>query len=83
MNRYYHLVSLEYKRTMAQTDIETLDLLPYREPDPETLRKIDSLFQKVNETESRNEIEKIIAQLYCLNHKLADYLAGEEFYLKD
>ena len=31
MNHYYHLISLEFGRAMAQTDIETLELLPIKE----------------------------------------------------
>jgi hypothetical protein len=80
MNRYYHLISLEYKRTMAQTDIETLELLPYREPDTKTLQKINSLYLNINELEAENEIERILASLYCLDKELLDYLAGDEFY---
>jgi len=82
MNRYYHLVSLEHNRTMAQTDIETLELLPYREPDPETLQKIDSLFKTINEKDSRNEAEKMLEQIYGLDNDLVNYLAGEELYPK-
>ena len=83
MNRYYHLISLEYKRTMAQTDIETLELLPYREPDAETLRRIDSLFPGISDTDSRNEVERILEHLYGLDNELINYLAGEEFYPRD
>jgi len=82
MNRYYHLISLERGRAMAQTDIETLDLLPYREPDPETLEKIDSLFPRIDEVDSRNEAERILEQLYGLNEDLTSYLAGEDLYPK-
>jgi hypothetical protein len=67
---------------MAQTDIETLELLPYREPDPKTLQQIDSLFLTIHKMESRNEAEKLIEQLYGLDEDLTNYLAGGELYPK-
>ncbi|BCT55303.1 Eco57I restriction-modification methylase domain-containing protein [Dehalococcoides mccartyi] len=80
MNRYYHLISLEYKRTMAQTDIETLELLPYREPDREILQRIDSLFLRIDDIDSQNEIERILERVYGLDQELVGYLTGEDFY---
>ena len=40
LNRYYHLISLERGRPMAQTDIETLELLPIADAVPETMVEI-------------------------------------------
>ncbi len=46
MNHYYHLISLELGRTLAQTDIETIEELP--------IKKID--FKNDNERKIYNEI---------------------------
>ena len=80
MNRYYHLVSLEKGRAMAQTDIETLDLLPYREARKDEIEEIESLVQNIGKNEVQQRLDAIIARLFGLNGELSAYLAQDEFY---
>jgi hypothetical protein len=47
MNHYYHLISLELGRTMAQTDIETIEKLPIRKASQITQRGIAKLVDKI------------------------------------
>jgi hypothetical protein len=80
MNRYYHLISLEYGRPLAQTDIETLELLPYRDPDEVTLAKVEALFPSIQDPAIREQVETLFEQLYSLDPELVRYLQGDEFY---
>lgn len=54
MNHYYHLISLELGRPMAQTDIETIEQLP--------IKKASKQLQKT--------IIKLVDQMLSLNEKL-------------
>jgi hypothetical protein len=83
MNRYYHLVSLELHRPMAQTDIETLELLPVRLPTVPVLRKLDELIERAEQTSVRPQIDKIIASVYSLPAHLSEYLAQDDLYPLD
>lgn len=47
MNQYYHLISLEFGRAMAQTDIETLELLPIKQSSKEQKDEIVELVNKI------------------------------------
>jgi hypothetical protein len=47
MNNYYHLISLEFGRAMAQTDIETLELLPIKQASQEQKNEIVVLVDKL------------------------------------
>jgi adenine-specific DNA-methyltransferase len=47
LNRYYHIVSLELGRAMAQTDIETLELLPVKQMDPQVRRDLIRLVDRM------------------------------------
>ena len=47
MNHYYHLISLELGRTMAQTDIETIEKLPIKKASQITQRGIAKLVDKI------------------------------------
>ncbi len=52
LNHYYHLVSLELGRALAQTDIETIDKLPIRRidfDDPADVARHDRLVASVEE----------------------------------
>ena len=80
MNRYYHLVSLENGRAMAQTDIETLDLLPYCKASKEDTKEIEALVQNIGKNGAQQKIDAIIARLFGLNGELSAYLAQDEFY---
>ncbi|MEI6390206.1 MAG: TaqI-like C-terminal specificity domain-containing protein [Verrucomicrobiota bacterium] len=80
MNRYYHLISLESGRAMAQTDIETLDLLPVREPPKQVLTQIDNLAQNIRRPESRNQIDSLLETLYELPPDLTRYLRQDSLY---
>lgn len=79
MRRYYHLISLEFGRTMAQTDIETLHLLPIREPSTEALAEITTLLRMPNDS-AIERINQIIENLYGLDERLRRYLHQSEFY---
>jgi len=80
MNRYYHLISLEYGRAMAQTDIETLELLPIREASPEKIERIEALVLRIDSREAQGEIEHIVEELYGLSPELIEYLRGDDPY---
>lgn len=47
LNYYYKLISLESNRVMAQTDIETIELLPIKKPTPDVQVKIVSIVNKI------------------------------------
>jgi type I restriction-modification system DNA methylase subunit len=47
INYYYHSVSLEYGRTMAQTDIETIEKLPITIPNVDIQEKLIKLVDKM------------------------------------
>ena len=80
MNRYYHLISLERGRPLAQTDIETLELLPIAEVAPETMDEIGSLVARVREPGSIDRVEELLAEAYGLGPDLRRYLAQDELY---
>ena len=78
MNHYYHLISLEFGRAMAQTDIETLELLPIKQASKEQkdeivelVDKLLTLHKKPIDKEIQAEIENVdkeidgkVCQLY-------------------
>jgi hypothetical protein len=80
MNRYYHLVSLERGRPMAQTDIETLELLPVRLPDAESCSRIQALMERSERGPLREALENEIALLYQLSPELQQYLKQDALY---
>ena len=80
LNRYYHLISLERGRPMAQTDIETLELLPIADTAPETMAEIDSLVAHIQEPGSRGRVEELLAEAYELGPDLRRYLAQDDLY---
>lgn len=47
MNHYYHLISLEFGRAMAQTDIETIEQLPIKQPSKGQQDEIVNLVNKI------------------------------------
>ena len=47
MNHYYHLISLELGRTMAQLDIETIEQLPIREATKQEQGELAALVDKM------------------------------------
>ena len=83
MNRYYHLVSLELHRAMAQTDIETLELLPVHLPNVTALQKIDELIERADHANVRLQIDKMIVSVYGLPANLSEYLAQDDLYPSD
>lgn len=60
MSSYYHLVSLELGRAMAQTDIETLEKLP--------IRRID--FSEPSEKNMNGKIIQLVDRMLTLNKSL-------------
>lgn len=65
MNHYYHLISLELGRAMAQTDIETIELLPIK---PATL-------------EGQQEFVILVDRMLDLNKQLSEISADFQHYL--
>ncbi len=65
MNHYYHLISLELGRAMAQTDIETIELLPIK---PATL-------------EVQQEFVILVDSMLDLNKQLSEIRADFQHYL--
>jgi hypothetical protein len=88
MNKYYKLISLEFGRTMAQTDIETLELLPIKIPSHDHQRQIVKLVQDViadynDDTKKKmllNQIEEKIAEIYAIDDDFKRYVNDEELY---
>ncbi len=80
MNRYYHLISLERGRAMAQTDIETLELLPMPQVAPSTIKCVESLVADIDCSGARDQIEETLVGAYGLTDELVAYLRGEELY---
>lgn len=64
---------------MAQTDIETLELLPLKEPSLEFVREVSSLVSRPC-PESVERINQMFEELYELDDELIAYLRQEEFY---
>lgn len=80
MNRYYHLISLERRRAMAQTDIETLELLPVRYPDADIVKTIETLVTSTRSSSRCDEMEEVLEALYELPASCREYLRQEELY---
>ncbi|MCL0105683.1 Eco57I restriction-modification methylase domain-containing protein [Thermodesulfovibrionales bacterium] len=57
LSYYYRLISLETGRTMAQTDIETLELLPIKIPSADIQNKIVYLVDKILAITSRKDYD--------------------------
>ncbi|MBI2309296.1 Eco57I restriction-modification methylase domain-containing protein, partial [Candidatus Collierbacteria bacterium] len=76
LNYYYHLISLETGRTMAQIDIETLEELPIKESSDHIVASILNLVEKIiitnkersttNVNEYENQIDQLVYKLYGL-----------------
>lgn len=79
MRRYYHLISLEFGRAMAQTDIETLHLLPVREPSAGTVAEIVDLIRDPDAS-AIERMNELIESLYGLDERLTQYLHQPDFY---
>lgn len=79
MRRFYHLVSLESGRTMAQTDIETLELLPLREPSEEFVDEVGRLMQNPD-PDAVEQLNVMFEELYCLDDELLEYLRHDDLY---
>ena len=57
MNHYYHLISLELGRAMAQTDIETIEQLPIKPASPKIQQQFIALADKM--LELNKELSKV------------------------
>ena len=64
MNHYYHLISLELGRAMAQTDIETIEQLPIREIN----------FSNQKEKQIHDEMVKLVDKMITLNKQKNELL---------
>lgn len=81
MNRFYHIISMEVGRAMAQIDIDTVHLLPYIEPTDEQLAEALELYSslskaKLNSKEFKKlkaEANELIATAFGLGTKLEVY----------
>ena len=80
MNRYYHLISLELGRTMAQTDIEALELLPIRLPNAQLLKEIETVILEQGWDTAQDAVNAIIQDVYDLTPELRSYLDGDDLY---
>jgi len=81
MNRYYYLISLEKGRTMAQTDIETLQTLPIKIPKKDIQNTIGQLIHKnLNSDKINKTIGDYINDIYGLSEELRDYLQKDSLY---
>jgi hypothetical protein len=71
MNRYYRLISLEGGRALAQVDIDVLEDLPFKRPEPRDEREVIALVTRLQgglaptaETEAVQRLERIICKAY-------------------
>jgi hypothetical protein len=71
MNHYYHLISLELGRVMAQTDIETIEQLP--------IRAID--FANPAEKAIHDELVELVDRMITLNKELRKINSDFDRYL--
>ncbi len=72
MNHYYHLISLELGRALAQTDIETIELLPIK---PTTVEKQKEVVDLVDDMLSLNrQKQELLTSFWnlCLNRKTSE-----------
>ena len=67
MNHYYHLISLELGRAMAQTDIETIEKLP--------IRRID--FDNPKEKKMHDDLVALVERMLELNKRLKEAVGRE------
>jgi len=79
MNQYYNLISLELGRVMAQTDIETIELLPIKPASKEEQKKIAKLVDKIlllneqlNKEKSTKESDKLKSQIKDIDEKIEE-----------
>ena len=72
MNYYYHLISLEFGRAMAQTDIETLELLPIKQSSKEQKDEIVELVDKLLALHKKPIDEEIQAKIDNIDKKIDD-----------
>ena len=95
---YYHIVSIEYGRSMAQTDIETLELLPIKLDDMinrqagELVQGMQELIRRVNDGDKGalhkarvldEYIDQLVFRIYALNDKEIAYINKYEAALKN
>ena len=81
MNRYYHLISLEKNRTMAQTDIETLETLPIKIPRKDIQNIVGQLIHKnLSNNKISETIENYLCEIYELSEDLRYYLQKNSLY---
>lgn len=77
INKYYNLISLESGRALAQTDIETIELLPIKLASKKVqaglvklVDKILFLNEKLNKAKSSSEAEKLKKQIKEIDEKI-------------
>jgi adenine-specific DNA-methyltransferase len=77
MNDYYHLISLELKRALAQTDIETIEQLPIKfaskKIEEEVVKLVDDILllnQNLQKAKSGAEAEKIKDKINKVDQKI-------------
>jgi hypothetical protein len=81
MNHYYHLISLEFGRAMAQTDIETLELLPIKEAPREQkdlivnlVNTMLSLNKELLNADTKENVGEIQARILDIDNKLDSHI---------
>lgn len=72
MNHYYHLISLEFGRAMAQTDIETLELLPIKQASKEQKDEIVELVDKLLTLHKKPIDKEIQAEIENVDKEIDD-----------
>jgi len=88
MNKYYRLITLEFGRALAQTDIETLELLPIKIPSYECQTEIAKLVKDIianyNISFKRekliSQIEELIFKVYDIDDDFESYINDKELY---
>lgn len=72
LNHYYHLISLEFGRAMAQTDIETLELLPIKQASEEQKNAIVKLVDRLLTLHRQPAQKQIQAELDGVDRDIDD-----------
>jgi adenine-specific DNA-methyltransferase len=80
MNRFYHIISMELGRVMAQTDIDQLEELPYIAPTAEQEARAQELFEILSSSETTpkrfqavvKEADELVAEVYGISDRLLE-----------
>jgi len=87
MKCYYRIISLEWKRAMAQIDIETLESLPIKIPSNDEIKLVENLVKKITTRGSAEvileEIDELFRKIYKIPKELKEKVYKETNLIKE